>query len=382
MNTSFKFLITGARSPVALHIARNLESHGHTVFLADSVPFSLGSFSKKREAFFLLSSPRFHYAQFVEQLIFFVQKYDIDCIIPTCEEVFYISKALPQLQTYCDVFTDDIIKMKLVHNKFEFMDYLKDFDSIVQPPKSFLVHSSEEVQYYISKYADLSKFVLKPVYSRFGSKVHIFEREEMIPDIVISKEEPYVLQEFIQGTQFCTYSICCEGETKAYSGYVSKYVVGKGATIYFENCVQKEIQHFVEKLVKHLQFHGQIAFDFIVSKDKIYIIECNPRTTSGVHLFEPEQDLSLAIRGTVQEGLKATTQSFMLSLPMLSKFNSQPFKKWNYDFSRAKDVLWNKEDMLPFFGQFILYGYFLFQAIKLNTNILSVTTRDIEWSDE
>lgn len=35
------FLITGARAPVALELARNFYSHGHRVILADSLTYPL-----------------------------------------------------------------------------------------------------------------------------------------------------------------------------------------------------------------------------------------------------------------------------------------------------------------------------------------------------
>jgi hypothetical protein len=44
--------------------------------------------------------------------------------------------------------------------------------------------------------------------------------------------------------------------------------------------------NWVQSFVSRTQFSGQIAFDFIESAEgQVWAIECNPRTTSGIHLF-------------------------------------------------------------------------------------------------
>ncbi|GAA3325969.1 hypothetical protein GCM10020331_060000 [Ectobacillus funiculus] len=76
------------------------------------------------------------------------------------------------------------------------------------------------------------------------------------------------------------------GKLLAHSVYQTEFTAGLGATIAFQHTECDPIFHLFQYSLKKLKYSGQIAFDFIVTKDgKVYPIECNPRTTSGLHLF-------------------------------------------------------------------------------------------------
>jgi hypothetical protein len=66
-----RFLITGARASVALHLLRLLAGAGHVVHLADSLRHPLAA------------------ASVLQRLI---RDLRIDCVIPTCEEVLYLGQ--------------------------------------------------------------------------------------------------------------------------------------------------------------------------------------------------------------------------------------------------------------------------------------------------
>ena len=52
---------------------------------------------------------------------------------------------------------------------------------------------------------------------------------------------------------------------------------------------------------QEINFTGQIAFDFIESADKkLYAIECNPRATSGLLLFQNNDRLDQAFFAETQ----------------------------------------------------------------------------------
>jgi predicted ATP-grasp superfamily ATP-dependent carboligase len=101
-----------------------------------------------------------------------------------------------------------------------------------------------------------------------------------------------VLQEYIDGDHYCTYGLVRNGELLAHSAYKPQQRWGMGSSTVFENFEDKEIEIWVRNFVAGINFTGQIAFDFIRSKEGIlYPIECNPRVTSGVHLFKDSKEL-------------------------------------------------------------------------------------------
>ena len=93
-----KFLITGARAPVALELARNLSKDGHTVYIADSLRFPLARCSNFVKKIFRIAAPRLSLSQFKNDLQKIIKDYNIDLLIPTCEEVFYISAIKSSLE--------------------------------------------------------------------------------------------------------------------------------------------------------------------------------------------------------------------------------------------------------------------------------------------
>ncbi len=86
-------LITGARAPVAIEWARIALRSGHRVWLADSLKWPLGRFLQGIEGYLRLPSPRQDLAGYQQQLQGYLDQHAIGLLIPTCEEIFYLSQA-------------------------------------------------------------------------------------------------------------------------------------------------------------------------------------------------------------------------------------------------------------------------------------------------
>src|SRR5690554_2425064 len=120
-----RILLTGGRAPATLELARLLSNAGHDVYIAESMRYNLTQYSKHIKKSFVIPPPRTNHEGFIVQLIEIIQQEHIDVLIPTCEEVFYISKSLTQLRMYCDVFTSPIDVMKTLHSKWYFIKLLQ-----------------------------------------------------------------------------------------------------------------------------------------------------------------------------------------------------------------------------------------------------------------
>lgn len=371
-------LITGPRSPYTLHLARILGKSNFNIYTVDSIENNLCKKSKYVKRNFLSPKPKQETLDYIDFLKEIIEEYNIDFLIPTCEEVYYISKYMNELK--CEVFTSNIDILTTLHSKYKFIELLNELN--INSPETLLIYDKKELYPYI---INKDKFVLKPEYSRFASKTIINNKNpQIISKINIDKDNKWVLQEFIKGPQYCSYSLVRNGVITAHCNYPSKYFAGIGSTIYFESVKEEKIFEIVSKIVKKLNYTGQISFDFIKSEENnlFYPIECNPRTTSGITLFNENDNIGNAF---LKDNIFIESKSDipkMYSIAMilyeLPKFRN--YLKFFSDFSKAKDVIYDKEDLKPFLSQFFIIKEYYNLAKKLNVSILEASTIDIEWN--
>lgn len=359
-------LITGARSFAALDLARMFHSAGIKVICADSMEKSICQYSAAVSRFYKIASPVFYYESFVADLQKIIKNEKIDLLIPTCEEVFYIGMAKQILKT--EVFAENFEKLEILHNKWKFAQLLEKFG--LNTPETHLWEGE----------ARQGKWVLKPIFSRFAANVQVIEGNW--PEYKPNLSNPLIAQAFIEGEKFCTYSLCREGVITAHGVYKVLHAMGMGSSICFESVSHPEIDDFVTKFVAETSFTGQIAFDFI-DGDKLYCLECNPRATSGVHLFSKSPELSPCFFNKklyLTPALKTIMHEhlFMLWYGLKQK-EIFCFKFWQHFFA-GQSPLWMKGDnMVIACLPFMLWGIAketLFSGKGFN----QVMSRDIEYN--
>lgn len=376
-------LITGGRAPVALELARQLSALGHTVYAADSLANPLIRFSNRIRRFYKLPSPRDNEQAFLDGLQRIVDAHDIKLLIPTCEEIYYVSKMKAQI-TGCKVFTDDLDKLISLHNKWEFIQIVKEAG--MQAPHTVLLQSQSDLA-KLHDGASGGKWMLKPVYSRFANYSCVYVATEAPPALSITKSYPWVAQQFVEGREYCTYAIAQNGRVSAYTDYEVDFTAGRGASTFFKQCNQPELFNWVKRFVRHTRFTGQIAFDFIIDgTGVIYPLECNPRATSGLHLFSENDRIDQAIwNGTAATIVPREPKQKMIAAAMLVYGMSQRkslrgFGHWLACMVRGKDVIFLWTDPKPFLAQ----GYVMLdlwrKASTAHKTIKAFSTHDIEWN--
>ncbi|MNY01532.1 hypothetical protein D3C86_1340660 [compost metagenome] len=234
------------------------------------------------------------------------------------------------------------------------------------------------------------RLVFKPVYSRFAAKVRFYTAGEETRDLPRpSPQEPWVAQRFIAGTPYCTYGVAREGRLTAHAVYPSVFTAGQGATIHFQAIAHPRIEAWVSRLVSALGYTGQIAFDFIEKPEgELYPLECNPRATSGVHLFRPKDRLDGAFFGEVSEPLQPQAKrSAMLSLAMglygLPSVRSlRQLGAWGQAVVTSREILFDWKDPLPAFGQVAALAELWRTSRRQGVSLLEASTWDIEWNGE
>ncbi|MCM3452457.1 ATP-grasp domain-containing protein [Heyndrickxia oleronia] len=378
-----KVLITGGRAYSTIELARLFERYGIEVHIAESLKHCMIKKSKAVSGYHLVASPKTHLALYIEQLITIIEKEGIELLIPTCEEIFFIAKEKERFPLSCKVLTDSFDTLLALHNKYTFIQKAREFGLNV--PQTFLIESQEQWNDQLNKLGNES-YIAKPVFSRFSSKLWFFP-DNKGTSVSVSEKYPWVIQELIEGKQYCTYSFVQQGNILAHCTYPSIYKVGMGATTVFQYEQVKSIETWVSAFVKKLNFSGQIAFDFIQTKDgEVYPIECNPRLTSGIHLFRGT-DIVECFLGRRQELVFPVKNRTMIIYPtwvlsVISFMKIAGVREYFRMLVTSKDVLFDIRDIGPFFYQF----RFLLELNKIRRkrgiSLVDATTFDISWDGD
>src|SRR5579862_3436967 len=94
-------LLTGGRAPVTLDLARKFARAGYCVSVAESSPVHLCRYSNSVRNCYDVPPPNTEPAAFIAALIEIIREEQIDLLIPTCEEVFFVAQGLERLSEYC-----------------------------------------------------------------------------------------------------------------------------------------------------------------------------------------------------------------------------------------------------------------------------------------
>lgn len=375
-----RVLFTGGRAPVTLDLVRSFSEAGHLVYVADSFDYHLAKSSNKVEKAFTIGSPVASHERFINDLLEIIKEYNVDLLIPTCEEVFHIAKGKETLEKDCVVFCEDLTILNQFHHKYDFIRYVQSRGLPV--PQTYLVRTENE--YKEAREALNCDAIIKPVYSRFGTDVVFLKKEQLDNENRGFSKGLYVVQEEIKGKLICNYSVLYEGKLKASANYKVNYTAGQGAAIQFQHKSHPKIQKWLNRLFYDSNMTGQFAFDFIETETgEIYVIECNPRATSGIHLFQ-HLNLANAFLGFNQQTLEPLPKTRkMIGLAMfIYGSRSGSFLGFLKTYIRSKDIIWSKGDMKPFFYQFYTYFHILLMSKKLKISAMEASTVDIEWNGD
>lgn len=374
---STRLLITGGRAPAALELARLLGTAGHQVYAAESLDNSLVAASRHVRKSFRVPAPVDDPQGFTRAITRIIEDHGIDLVLPTCEEVFHLaSHPLP-----CPVFAPPFERLLRLHSKWEFIQDLNARG--IQTPDTWLVRSPQETADVLKSLPPTQRLVFKPVYSRFGVAVHVQKASDPPPAL---DGRPWVVQAFVEGRAWCTYSIVRNGRLRAHAAYQPRFTAGPGASVYFQAEDHSGLRQWVEAFAGE-GLTGQLAFDFIEAPDgTLYPLECNPRATSGVHLFGPDGPLADALLQDDGPVLTPTPgASAMLGLAMgvyalPSALLDGQAESWLTAFTGARDVVASWTDPGPALAQVALYAELLWKAQRLGVTALEASTADIAWN--
>ncbi len=358
-------LITGGRSPVALEMSRIFGRAGDLVIAAESSGGFLCRSSRYVKKYHNVPSPRYRCRDYLEALLEIISGEGVDLLIPTCEEIFVISKFLKRFPSSCRVLAPAFDLIESLHRKDRFVSLARGMGLAVPVTKAF-----RSVK--VDGFEDDQKLVVKPVYSRFGNGAFVVLNGELL---VGGDERDWVVQEYLEGSEFHSYAVALDGEvlvSVVYRSLATEH--GMGPSLAFDAVTNSRVDDWVARFVSEIGFSGQIAFDFIVGSDGMpKAIECNPRTTSGLHLLADTEGIYEALaKGVACQNAEGGKKAKGLRLPCLLLGKGGQFE----------DVVFRWDDPFPALGQFATLGAFALKALVGRISLAEAMVDDFRWNGE
>lgn len=380
---ALRILLTNGRFPVTLDLARQLKLAGHHVYVVDPMHYHVCKFSCAVRKSYYVPAPFIDPAGYVQGVKKAVAESKIDLIIPMHEEVLHLADCdEPEIRNR--LFAPPFPVLLRLHNKWEFVRWLKRIG--LDGPTSFLCRNMEDV-----KALDQTKeYALKPVFGRASSKVYHLKPGKPLPqDCDLGEDNHYVAQEWSYGARFCTYSVVRGGRMRAFGIYPVKDTVDGSSCVYFEAVEHVGIQEYVETLVSHLgDINGQFALDIIQTEDRLLAIECNPRATSGIHLFSRTPALGAVFTQqagsdplvTARPGSRRQVAPGMLMVPVTAETTLKEYLHHMGRLVSTRDVMFAARDIGPSLMQpFLLTSYYKICRELGGMKLKDMFQRDMLW---
>ncbi len=380
MNT---VLITGARAPIALDLAHSFEAAGWEPHLADCVqPWAARLSHFGRAQLHRFAPPRQHFARFTADIAALIAQLGPVMIIPTCEEVFYLAAAAATLGVSDILFAPPLDILRSLHSKVEFAALAQRCG--IAAPITHRVTTRDALQQWVP-HADA--FVFKPEFSRFAINTLVRPTIRALADIIPTPEIPWVVQEFVQGTEICLWSAARQGAIIAFAAYQPRWRFGRSSSFYFDPDSDPNLFEFCSVIAKETNFTGQLSFDVIRDPwGVIRPLECNPRGVSGIHLFAAAPALARALAGQGECVIAPMAPRhlapamWLLGAPQALRRGQ--WRTFRTDLQRGADALALPGDRWSRLGTLFDASRFFYAGLKHGRSATRQSTDDIEWNGE
>ncbi|MET0700063.1 MAG: ATP-grasp enzyme [Mycobacterium sp.] len=289
-------LITGGKMTKALQLARSFHADGHRVVLVESAKYRFTGhrFSRAVSAFHCVPEPTA--PGYAEAIVDIVRRERVDVLVPVSSPAAsqpdaHVGNLLAGI---CDVVHADPETVRMLDDKADFSSTaaamglrVPDWRRITDPQQIEDFDFPPGRRYILKRiaYNPVGRLDLTPLSAETPERNAAHARS-----LSISADDPWILQEFIAGQEYCTHGTVRMGRLQVYGCCESS-----ASQLNYQMVDKPEIRSWVEKFVAELGVTGQMSFDFIEAADgKVYAIECNPRTHSAITMFHDHHQVAAA----------------------------------------------------------------------------------------
>ncbi len=370
-------LLTLGRLPKALDLARAFHGAGWRVVVAEPFRRHLVGASNTVARSHVVTAPAADREGYLRDLLRVVEEEAVELVVPVSEEVVHVAALHGRLPAATRVFAMPQEAVLAAHDKGRFAAQSAAWGLSV--PATHALGSAEA-----SALAQAQDVVLKPLHACSGRGVRIIPRGEALP--AADPAAPAIVQARIRGNERSTCSLVHEGVvsgTVVYQGVMQSGSV----SIAFERVEDPAIEAFVRDYAAATRWTGFLSFDFMLDEaGRPFAIECNPRTTSGLHFFEPG-DIAQAVLDPahpLRHRAAPRLQQFYscLTETQLSLFRGGGFGRKLRALVTTPDVTWSGRDPMPFLTMTYTTWPIIRAAMAQRATFGEVATLDVGWRAE
>ena len=379
-----RVLITGARAAAALDIARDFGRAGFEVHMADCTRARISRWSRAPARLHHYASPVADPPAFRADIARLVRELDPVLVVPTCEEVFHL--AMPETASILGkrFFAPSLETLAALHDKAAFAESCAGLG--IPIPETRRLTTPDSVEDYAE---DSANWVFKSRFSRFGGGTLISPDPETLRSLRPDQQRPWIAQRRIRGEEASFYAVAHAGKLSAFAAYGARWRLAGGASISFEPvspALGRALAELAARLAAGMGITGQFACDAMTDGNgRPWLIECNPRATSGVHLLAGKGDLARAMRDasfgpvTAQTGARHLLPA-MLTFGLVQAVSKRRTREWWAQLRRGSDVAGAPGDRWPAAGAVIDGFCFMVGGAMRGIDTTAATTADIEWN--
>jgi hypothetical protein len=289
-------LISGGKMTKALQLARSFHSAGHRVVLVESAKYRWTGhrFSRAVDAFHVVPEPTA--PGYADALLDVVRREGVDVFVPVSSPAASVhdARARELLDDVCEVVHGDAHTVELLDDKEKFAWIAGTLG--LRVPDFLRITDAQQVIDF--DFPEGRSYVLKRIAYNPVGRTNLTRLSRATPahnaafarSLPISDDDPWILQEFIEGQEYCTHGTARNGWLQVYGCCESS-----AFQINYAHVEKPEILTWVEEFVGNLDLTGQASFDFIEAADgHAYAIECNPRTHSAITMFYDHPEVAAA----------------------------------------------------------------------------------------
>ncbi len=374
-----RVLITGARAAAAVDIARDFANAGYEVHMADCATARLARWSRAVEQVHRYPSPVRDPAGFRAGVTALVDQLDPALIVPACEEVFHLA-ALPLGER---LFLPPAATLRTLHDKALFAGLCGEAGLPV--PETHRLDRPADLEPFRAASRD---WVFKARYSRFGEGTAVGPAPDALPAVT---GRGWIAQRKIEGREVSFYAVARGGQITAFAAYGSAWRLAGGASLTFdplEPALASTLFDLASALAATTGLTGQFACDLIVEDSgQPWLIECNPRATSGAHLLVGDGRLARAILATpaapaVPPGGGQHLLPAFLTFGLGLALRGGRLAEWRKQLRDGRDVAGRPGDRAPMLGAVVDGLAFMLAGARLGISATAATTIDIEWNGD
>ncbi|USW59128.1 hypothetical protein Slin15195_G124470 [Septoria linicola] len=307
-------LVTGVGMTKGLVLARSFYQAGHRVIGADFEPgYACGRFSVCLSAFYVLRKPSAKSSgPYIQALLDVILKEKVDLWV-SCSGVASAvedgeAKEIIEKRTSCRAIQFDIETTRMLHEKNTFIEHTEKLGLTV--PETHTITTREAVDQALAKAPAGRKYIMKTIGMDDAARGDIMtllpkanhdETARYLDRLKISKDAPWILQQFVQGEEFCTHAVVIDGRVRAFVACPSAELLMHYQALPSDSALTKAMLKFTETYAADGAegLTGHLSFDFLVEdttpsdpgKIILYPIECNPRAHTAVCLFNHAPDM-------------------------------------------------------------------------------------------